>query len=60
MFDLLHSGHVDVLLAAWQHAFAGRDDVQLVIKDFGTATHYRNQTAGGQIQGAQMHRPGEF
>ena len=27
---------VDVLLAAWQQAFAGRDDVQLVIKDFGS------------------------
>ena len=32
---------VDVLLAAWQEAFAGRDDVQLVIKDFGSDGVYR-------------------
>src|SRR5204863_5318064 len=32
---------VDVLLAAWQRAFAGRDDVQLVIKDFGSDGVYR-------------------
>ena len=32
---------VDVLLAAWQQAFAGRDDVQLVIKDFGSDGVYR-------------------
>jgi glycosyltransferase involved in cell wall biosynthesis len=32
---------VDILLAAWQDAFAGRDDVQLVIKDFGSDGVYR-------------------
>jgi glycosyltransferase involved in cell wall biosynthesis/GT2 family glycosyltransferase len=32
---------VDVLLAAWPAAFAGRDDVQLVIKDFGSDGVYR-------------------
>jgi glycosyltransferase involved in cell wall biosynthesis len=32
---------VDLLLAAWQQAFAGRDDVQLVIKDFGSDGVYR-------------------
>jgi glycosyltransferase involved in cell wall biosynthesis len=32
---------VDVLLTAWQQAFAGRDDVQLVIKDFGSDGVYR-------------------
>jgi glycosyltransferase involved in cell wall biosynthesis len=33
---------VDVLLAAWQTAFAGRDDVTLVVKDFGSGGVYRN------------------
>ncbi len=33
---------VDVLLAAWQTAFAGRDDVTLVVKDFGSGSIYRN------------------
>jgi glycosyltransferase involved in cell wall biosynthesis len=32
---------VDVLVAAWQQAFGGRDDVQLVIKDFGSDGVYR-------------------
>ena len=32
---------VDILLAAWEEAFAGRDDVQLVIKDFGSDGVYR-------------------
>jgi glycosyltransferase involved in cell wall biosynthesis len=40
----------DVLLAAWERAFGPDDDVQLVIKDFGTATHYRNQTAGAMVR----------
>jgi glycosyltransferase involved in cell wall biosynthesis len=40
----------DILLTAWAQAFGPGDDVQLVIKDFGTATHYRNQTAGRQIR----------
>ncbi|HKN93196.1 MAG TPA: glycosyltransferase [Thermoleophilaceae bacterium] len=37
---------VDVLVDAWAEAFGPDDDVQLVIKDFGTTSHYRNQTAG--------------
>jgi hypothetical protein len=37
-------------MSAWAQAFGPDDDVQLVIKDFGTATHYRNQTAGDQIR----------
>jgi glycosyltransferase involved in cell wall biosynthesis/GT2 family glycosyltransferase len=32
---------IDILLAAWHEAFAGRDDVQLVIKDFGSDGVYR-------------------
>ena len=37
----------DVLLAGWREAFAGRDDVVLVIKDFGADGIYRdgNRTA---------------
>jgi glycosyltransferase involved in cell wall biosynthesis len=34
-------GH-DVLLAAWREAFAGRDDVTLVVKGVGAAGVYRN------------------
>ncbi len=34
-------GH-DVLLAAWRRAFAGRDDVTLVVKDVGVGGVYRN------------------
>jgi glycosyltransferase involved in cell wall biosynthesis len=40
---------VDVLLAAWAEAFGPGDDVQLVIKDFGTKTHYKSQHAGNQV-----------
>jgi glycosyltransferase involved in cell wall biosynthesis len=32
----------DVLLAAWKEAFAGRDDVTLVLKDFGADGIYRS------------------
>ncbi len=32
----------DVLLAAWREAFAGRDDVTLVVKDVGANGVYRN------------------
>jgi glycosyltransferase involved in cell wall biosynthesis len=32
----------DVLLAAWREAFAGRDDVTLVLKDFGADGIYRD------------------
>jgi glycosyltransferase involved in cell wall biosynthesis len=33
---------VDVLFDAWREAFAGRDDVTLVLKDFGANDIYRN------------------
>lgn len=36
---------VDLLVEAWAEAFGPDDDVQLVVKDFGVATHYRGQTA---------------
>jgi glycosyl transferase family 1/glycosyl transferase family 4 len=41
---------VDLLIAAWAEAFGRGDRVRLVIKDFGTDTHYRGQTAGTQIE----------
>jgi glycosyltransferase involved in cell wall biosynthesis len=34
----------DLLLQAWTQAFEPDDDVQLIIKDFGTQTHYRGQS----------------
>lgn len=37
---------IDLLLDAWPVAFGPDDDVLLVIKDFGTDTHYRGQTHG--------------
>ncbi|HEX6458945.1 MAG TPA: glycosyltransferase [Thermoleophilaceae bacterium] len=40
---------VDILLEAWAEAFGPGDDVQLVIKDFGTTSHYRNQTHGPAV-----------
>jgi glycosyltransferase involved in cell wall biosynthesis len=40
---------VDVLLSAWAEAFGPDDDVQLVIKDFGTKTHYKSQHAGDRV-----------
>ena len=36
----------DVLLNAWRKAFAGRDDVTLVFKDFGADGVYRNSDRG--------------
>jgi glycosyltransferase involved in cell wall biosynthesis len=33
----------DVLVDAWRRAFAGRDDVTLVLKDSGAGTQYENQ-----------------
>jgi glycosyltransferase involved in cell wall biosynthesis len=41
---------VDLLLGAWTEAFGPDDDVQLVVKDFGTSTHYRSQNCGEEIQ----------
>ncbi len=41
----------DVLLSAWREAFAGRDDVTLVIKDFGAGGIY----AGGDRDAIRAH-----
>jgi len=41
---------VDILIDAWAEAFGPDDDVQLVVKDFGIASHYRNQTAGDALR----------
>lgn len=43
---------IDLLIDAWKQAFGPGDDVQLVIKDFGTGSHYRGQTAGELIERA--------
>src|SRR4051794_13691729 len=40
----------DVLLEGWRQAFGPDDDVQLVVKDFGVNTAYRNQTAGDHLK----------
>src|SRR5262249_5246420 len=40
----------DLLVDAWTEAFGPDDDVQLVVKDFGTGTHYRGQTAGDRLR----------
>jgi glycosyltransferase involved in cell wall biosynthesis len=39
----------DLLLAAWRRAFGPQDDVRLVVKDFGTRSWYKGQTAGDEI-----------
>ena len=36
----------ELLLHAWQRAFAGRSDVTLVVKDFGATSVYRNADRG--------------
>jgi glycosyltransferase involved in cell wall biosynthesis len=41
---------VDLLLESWTEAFGPGDDVQLVVKDFGTSSHYRSQNCGEEIQ----------
>ena len=41
---------VDLLLTAWELAFTAADDVLLVVKDFGTQTHYRGQTHGEAVR----------
>lgn len=44
---------IDLLLRAYRSAFSPRDDVCLVIKDMGTKTFYRGQTAEGEIAALQ-------
>ncbi len=39
---------IDVLLAAWSEAFPGRDDVSLVVKDFGADGVYRGGDRAGR------------
>jgi glycosyltransferase involved in cell wall biosynthesis len=41
---------VDVLLAGFDEAFAGRDDVLLVIKDLGTHSYYRGLTMADTLR----------
>ncbi|MEA2481339.1 MAG: hypothetical protein QOJ07_3261 [Thermoleophilaceae bacterium] len=41
---------IDVLLEGWRRAFGPGDDVQLVIKDFGVRTAYKNQTNAELIE----------
>ncbi|WP_084664443.1 glycosyltransferase [Thermanaeromonas toyohensis] len=43
----------DVLLKAYLSAFSDKDDVCLVIKDFGTNSFYRNQGMGSKIKELQ-------
>jgi glycosyltransferase involved in cell wall biosynthesis len=40
----------DLLISAWADAFGPDDDVQLVVKDFGTGSHYRTQNSGDQLR----------
>ena len=37
---------IDVLLNGYRRAFAGREDVTLIVKDFGTSNHYGNVDRG--------------
>ena len=39
-----------MLLAAWREAFAGRDDVTLVVKDFGADGVYRIADRGPDLR----------
>ncbi len=43
---VIHRKGPDLLLAAWREAFAGRDDVTLVVKDFGAGGVYRDGERG--------------
>lgn len=44
---------IDLLLRAYRSAFSPQDDVCLVIKDMGTKTFYRGQTAESEIAALQ-------
>ncbi|HEX8068823.1 MAG TPA: glycosyltransferase family 4 protein [Pyrinomonadaceae bacterium] len=44
---------VDVLLRAYRQSFSARDDVTLVIKDFGLESFYKGQGARAQINALQ-------
>ena len=45
----IHRKGIDVLLEAYRRAFTRRDDICLVIKDIGSSSFYRGQTAAEQI-----------
>jgi tetratricopeptide (TPR) repeat protein len=49
---------IDVLLDAFDRAFTAKDDVVLIIKDFGTQTFYANQGAGEIIRALQDKQGG--
>lgn len=44
---------IDVLLDAYDRAFTARDNVTLIVKDFGANSFYANQGAGALIQALQ-------
>ena len=48
---------IDVLLDAYDRAFTSRDDVTLIIKDFGTSSFYANQGMSTLIRALQA-KPG--
>ncbi len=43
----------DILLEAWQRAFTPKDNVALIIKDFGVKSFYQGQTLQNQIEQLQ-------
>jgi glycosyltransferase involved in cell wall biosynthesis len=45
----IHRKGIDILLNAYASSFTSADDVCLVIKDIGTGSFYRGQTAGAMI-----------
>lgn len=47
---------IDILLNAYSSVFTGKDDVCLVIKDFGGDTFYKNQTIKNHIEGIQKNK----
>jgi glycosyltransferase involved in cell wall biosynthesis/tetratricopeptide (TPR) repeat protein len=49
----IHRKGADVLLQSYLRSFSAKDDVCLVIKDFGTKSFYAGQTLGAQIKAAQ-------
>ncbi len=46
---------IDRLMAAWALAFGPDDDVLLVVKDYGVASHYRGQTQGDALRALADH-----
>ena len=41
---------LDILQAAWEEAFSADDPVRLIIKDFGSSSHYAGQNTLSQLQ----------